>query len=93
MRSIFERKSKKGMTQAVVGIAFGIVTLALLVGVGSVVLTKFGNSAGPGAANDSVVYLIGQLGSSGLAGWVPAIIALAIGVMFISYFAGRKKGY
>lgn len=35
-------------------------------------------------------YFSTQLGSSGLAGWVPAIIALTIGIAFLSYFIGRK---
>jgi uncharacterized protein (DUF697 family) len=36
-------------------------------------------------------YLSTQLGSTGLSGWVPAIIAVAIGALFLSYFMGRKK--
>jgi len=32
-----------------------------------------------------------QLGSSGLAGWIPAVIAVAIGALFLSYFMGRKR--
>jgi hypothetical protein len=36
-------------------------------------------------------YLSTQLGSSGLVGWVPAIIAVAIGALFLSYFMGRKR--
>ena len=36
-------------------------------------------------------YLSTQLGSSGLSGWVPAIIAVAIGALFLSYFMGRRR--
>ncbi|MDD4363461.1 MAG: hypothetical protein PHD33_04535 [Atribacterota bacterium] len=36
-------------------------------------------------------YLSDQLGSSGLSGWVPAVIAVAIGALFLSYFMGRKR--
>jgi hypothetical protein len=36
-------------------------------------------------------YLMTQLGSTGLSGWVPAIIAVAIGALFLSYFMGRKR--
>jgi hypothetical protein len=36
-------------------------------------------------------YLSNQLGSSGLSGWVPAIIAVAIGALFLSYFMGKKR--
>jgi len=50
------------------------------------------NSSGyPGSApvNSEFVglqYGITQLGSSGLLGWTPAIIAIVIGVFFLSYF-------
>jgi len=37
-------------------------------------------------------YLSTQLGSTGLAGWIPAVIAVAIGGLFLAYFGG-KKGY
>lgn len=39
-------------------------------------------------------YLTTQLGSGGLAGWTPAIIAIAIGLMFLGAFMvrGSKKG-
>jgi hypothetical protein len=36
-------------------------------------------------------YLATQLGSSGLSGWIPAIIAVAVGALFLSYFMGRKR--
>ena len=36
-------------------------------------------------------YLKTQLGSTGLSGWVPAIIAVAIGALFLSYFIGRRR--
>jgi ABC-type branched-subunit amino acid transport system permease subunit len=36
-------------------------------------------------------YLMTQLGSSGLSGWVPSIIAVAIGALFLSYFMGRRR--
>jgi len=36
-------------------------------------------------------YLKTQIGSTGLSGWVPAIIAVAIGALFLSYFMGRKR--
>ena len=39
-------------------------------------------------------YLTGQLGSTGLAGWTPAIIAISVGIMFLGAFmiGGKKKG-
>ena len=36
-------------------------------------------------------YLMTQLGSTGLSGWVPAIIAVAVGALFLSYFMGKKR--
>ena len=37
-------------------------------------------------------YGITQLGSSGLLGWAGAIIAIVIGVFFLSYFMGGSMG-
>ena len=37
-------------------------------------------------------YLNGELGTSGLAGWTPAIIAITVGMMFLGYFMVRGKG-
>ncbi|MDI6738704.1 MAG: hypothetical protein QME12_09430, partial [Nanoarchaeota archaeon] len=58
---------------------------------GVVVLSKFGTATG-GEANTTVQYLITQLGQSGLSGWVPAIIAIVIGLAFLGGFMTRKKG-
>jgi len=44
-----------------------------------------------GTAFTSSTYLSTQLGSSGLSGWIPAIIAVAIGALFLSYFMGKKR--
>jgi len=48
-----------------------------------------------GVAYDNTVYLLGQLGSGGLAGWTPAIIAISVGLLFLGAFligGGGKKG-
>lgn len=71
------------------GLALGIVIFAIVIGVGVVVLGKFGNSVG-GDANTTVNGLITDLGSSGLAGWAPAIIALAVGLLFIGALMMKK---
>jgi hypothetical protein len=100
------------------GLGYGIVTLAILVVVGLVVLTKLSDTTAtcaPGftysPANQTCQnttdvsdtadptnpaweggnYLGGQLGSSGLSGWVPAIIAVAVGALFLSYFMGKRR--
>ena len=74
-------------------LAFGLVSFAILIGVGSIVLANFGNSVG-GVSNTTVQYLLGYLGtqSGGLANWTPAIIAISVGFLFLSFFGfGRKK--
>ena len=97
-------------------LALGIVTFAIVVGVGIVVLHNFTGSIGcdtgytwnsTGAncyetanTSHSVAYnskgdiitnLSTQLGTSGLAGWTAAIIALAVGLLFIGALMGKKK--
>jgi len=72
------------------GLAMGIVIFAITIGVGSVVLSKFGDSVG-GDANTTVQSLITDLGTSGLAGWTGAIIALAVGLLFIGALMGKRK--
>lgn len=74
------------------GLAIGIVIFAITIGVGVVVLGEFGDSVG-GTANTTVQSLITDLGTSGLAGWAAAIIALAVGLLFIGALMGRRKGY
>ena len=85
------KEAKTKMMDVLQGIGYGIVALAILVVVGLVVLQKLGDATGAGAANTTAVYLSGQLGSSGLSGWVPAIIAVAIGALFLSYFMGKRR--
>jgi len=73
-------------------LGYGIITFAIIIGVGVVVLQKFGDSVG-GDANTTVSYLNTQLGQSGLAGWTPAIIALSVGMLFLGVFltkSGRR---
>lgn len=78
------------MMNVLQGIGYGIVAFAILVVVGLVVLDKLGTAVG-GDANTTAVYLAGQLGSTGLSGWIPAIIAVAIGALFLSYFMGKRR--
>ena len=78
------------MFNVLTALAMGIVVFAITIGVGTVVLQKFGNSVG-GTANTTVVALQGDLGTSGLAGWAAAIIALAVGLLFIGALMGKRK--
>ena len=99
------------------GLGYGIITFALIIGVGRVVLHQFGGSvadcgtgfawntttdlctnatnvsdtATPTGSWTNVNYMSGQLGSSGLAGWTPAIIALVVGMLFLGAFMVRGK--
>jgi len=109
------------MFNVLTGLALGIVIFAITIGVGTVVLQKFGGAiAGcPAGAtyNDTAVACQGtaqnatftnqttptgtgytttaslntNLGSSGLAGWTAAIIALAVGLLFIGALMGKKQ--
>jgi predicted anti-sigma-YlaC factor YlaD len=70
-------------------LGYGLVTFAIIIGVGTIVLSKFGDSVG-GTANTTVQYLNTQLGTSGLAGWTPAIIALSVGMLFLGVFLNKS---
>jgi hypothetical protein len=78
------------MFQNLSGLALGVVVFAITIGVGLVVLNEFGDSVG-GSTNTTVQNLMTKLGTSGLAGWTGAIIALAIGLLFIASLSGRKR--
>jgi len=77
------------MFNVLTGLALGIVIFAITIGVGVVVLQEFGDAVG-GTANTTTVALQGELGTSGLAGWTAAIIALSVGLLFIGALMGKK---
>ena len=77
------------MFNALTTLGWGVVSFAIVIGVGVVVLGKFGNAVG-GDSNTTVQYLVTQLGTTGLAGWAPAIIAFAVGMLFIGAFLIKK---
>ena len=79
------------MFNALTSLGWGVVTFAITIGVGTVVLTKFGDAVG-GTANETTAYLNTQLGTSGLAGWTPAIIAFAVGMLFLGGFLIKNGG-
>ena len=45
-----------------------------------------------GSAYTNTNYLTGQLGTTGLAGWTPAIIAISVGILFLGAFMIGGKG-
>ncbi len=97
------------------GLGYGIITFAIIIGIGTVVLHNFGgavatcvdaqiwnssldlchtignssNTSTPTGSWTNINYMSGQLGSSGLAGWTPAIIALVVGMLFLGAFMTR----
>ncbi len=79
------------MMDNIQALGYGIIGFAIIIGVGAVVLDKFGNAVG-GTANTTVQYLNTQIGSTGLSGWTPAIIAFTIGMLFLGYFMTSKGG-
>jgi len=98
-------------------LGYGLVTFAVIIGVGTILLTKFGDSVAicptdftydgtvnHTCQNDSLVtdtvdptnagwtstnYLNTQLGTTGLAGWAPAIIVFTVGMLFLGVFMAK----
>ena len=107
-------------------LGYGIITFAIIIGVGVVVIQKIGisvadcptgyvyntngsdtftdnnccltggtdcsstgNYTTSSTATTNLEYMNTQLGSSGLAGWTPAIIALSVGMLFLGVFLTR----
>jgi len=113
-------ENKRGNVNMLTGVAYSIIGLALIVGIGLTILTKFGDSVvtctgtlsgtpvwnattqlcyngtttatGAGSSYTSLAYGATQLGSTGLLSWLPAIIALLVGIFFFAYFMNRKGG-
>lgn len=114
------KTSKRANINVLQMIAFGIITLAIIVGIGLTIGDKLAdtqavcaedytydtatnyclNATGEdpttptGSAFTSITYANTQLGSTGLLSWLPAVIALLVGVFFLFYFmGGRQKKY
>jgi len=109
------KQSKRAQLNVLTGIAMGIITIAVLIGIGLVILQNLTSAVGCGAdtynatsgacnnasgaavalndAGTSIAYGMTQIGSTGLLTWLPALIALIIGVFFLTYFMGGKKKY
>ena len=50
-----------------------------------------GNYTGASTASGTTESLLTDLGTSGLAGWTAAIVALAVGLLFIGSLMGKRK--
>ena len=79
------------MIEALTGMGYAIIGLAIMIGIGIVILTTLGNNVG-GTANTTIQTIAGYLGTSsgGLASWVPIIIVLVIGMLFLGVFLSKK---
>jgi predicted anti-sigma-YlaC factor YlaD len=70
-------------------LGYSLVTFSVVIGVGIIILYNFGNAVG-GTANTTIQTQAGYLGTSGLAGWTPAIIAFSVGMLFLGAFFIKK---
>lgn len=105
------------MIQNLTAIGFAIIGLAIVIGIGIVILTTLSVNVascpplyptwngtaqmcqnasvfqvGPSQATTQLNTLTGYLGTSsgGLASWVPIIIVLMVGMLFLGYFMSAK---
>jgi type II secretory pathway component PulF len=90
MQPILKMNKNGQLMNVLVGLGIGIVVLAIVIMTGLVVIPEFAQTIGTAEVNTTSTFLITELGSTGLAGWIPAVIALAVGLMFIGLFLGRK---
>lgn len=84
--------NKKGNINTLTSIGWGLVMFGIIIGLGVTVLSKFGETVG-GNANTTIQYVITQMGSSGLAGWIPLIIVVVVAGLIFAYFGMRGKAY
>jgi hypothetical protein len=72
-------------------IGWGLTMFAIIIGIGLVVLSKLSDTVGAGSANTTIQYVITQMGSTGLAGWIPVVIVVLIAGLVLALFGGAKK--
>jgi len=79
------------MINVLTSLGFGIIGLAVMIGIGIVLLSTMGNTIG-GTGNDTIVSVMGYLGTSngGLASWIPLVIIFVIGMTFLGAFMVKK---
>ena len=80
------------MMNALIALGLGIIVFALIVATGLVVLANFGIAVGAGTANTTIHTIMGYM-QSNLVTWIPAIIALGVGLLFIGALMGKKGKY
>jgi hypothetical protein len=79
------------MINALTGLGYGIIGLAIMIGIGLVILAQLGGTVG-GTAQTTITTISGYLGtgSGGLASWIPVVIVLVIGLLFLGAFISKK---
>lgn len=85
-----EKFNKKGNIGTLTAVGWGLTMFAIIVGIGLVVLNKLGDTVG-GSANTTIQYIMTQMGSSGLAGWIPVVIVVLIAGIVLALFGGKKQ--
>jgi hypothetical protein len=87
-------KNKRGMMNWMISLAYGAFMFVILVTLAVTVGAKLGNSSGDTTANATAQYVITQLGSAGLSGYLGLIFiaAIAIGIISMLGFNARKGG-
>lgn len=82
------------MINALTGLGYGIIGLAIMIGIGIVVLAQLGSTVASTSptANTTINTIAGYLGTSsgGLASWIPVVIVLVIGLLFLGAFISKK---
>jgi hypothetical protein len=82
------------MINALTSLGYGIIGLAIMIGIGIVILVTLGSNVASTSptANATIYTLSGYLGtgSGGLASWVPIIIVLVIGMLFLGAFLNKR---
>lgn len=80
----------QALMNLLVGLGIGLVVLGIVLMTGSVVTQEFDDATNTTSTNSLNTAIQGELGTSGLAGWIPAVVALSVGIIFISIFVGRR---
>jgi hypothetical protein len=82
------------MINALTGLGYGIIGLAVMLGIGLVILGTLASNVASTSqtANSTILTVMGYLGTSngGLASWIPIIIVLVIGMLFLGAFLSKK---
>jgi hypothetical protein len=82
------------MIEILTGLGYSIIGLAVMIGIGIVILATLGTNVATqsATANSTIQTIAGYLGTSsgGLASWIPIIIVLVIGMAFLGVFMVRR---